>query len=136
MPLTRQDQDNVKRFIEQDEPEMLVKTAQDVGKALAEQDRLKTNQIRNIFGEARKIQARWRSTSESSQRTALILLKPKLEYQAARHKEVGRLRDWLVASIDAVTINPNRDKEYDRFKRFMQFFEAILAYHKASGGID
>ncbi len=124
------------KIIQYDEPEALVKLAENIGKRLALDDKLTTSQIRNIFGEARKIQSRW--TITNSQRTALVLLQPKLAYQAARHRQVEYLKSCLTDAIQAVVSEGSeRDqKELERFRRFMDFFEAILAYHKASGGRD
>lgn len=124
------------KIIHYDEPEALVKLAENIGKRLALDDKLTTSQIRNIFGEARKIQSRW--TITNSQRTALVLLQPKLAYQAARHRQVEYLKSCLTDAIQAVVSEgSDRDqKELERFRRFMDFFEAILAYHKASGGRD
>ena len=60
----------------------------------------------------------------------LILLKAKMAYQGYRTSEVKGLVDVLTDSIDLV--GENRD----HFQRFVDFFEAILAYHKAAGGKD
>ncbi len=57
----------------------------------------------------------------------LILLKPKLRYQTARKNELEDLALLLIRAIDQVE---NREQ----FQRFADFFEAILAYHKAAGG--
>lgn len=132
------------QIIQYDRPEILDATANWLGKRLAEAN-LTNNQIRNVFGTARQIEAKWRSSStrqtgaEASQtspaRRDLILLKPKLAYQAARHESRGRsplaeLRDWLTAGIDAVVAPSGSElSEKDRFKHFMEFFEAVLAYH-------
>jgi CRISPR-associated protein Csm2 len=103
-----------------------------LGKSLAdERNGLKASQIRNIFGKVRQIEMYW-ATTEPEDRVALrdlILLKPKLRYQAERKQEVKALADLLTRMIDKVD---NRDK----FQRFADFFEAILAYHKAEGGKD
>jgi CRISPR-associated protein Csm2 len=58
----------------------------------------------------------------------LLLLQPKLEYQARRQKEVKGLKDVLILAIEQVKGNR------ERFVRFVEFFEAILAYHVAAGG--
>lgn len=100
---------------------------QKIGTAL-KQD-LKSAQIRNIFGKVRQIEMYW-SATETHDKVALrdlILLKPKLRYQAERKQEVNALADVLTQMINRVD---NRDK----FQRFVDFFEAILAYHKAAGG--
>lgn len=103
-----------------------------LGKSLAdERNGLKASQIRNIFGKVRQIEMYWATTEPEDQAALrdLILLKPKLRYQAERKREVKALADLLTRMIDQVD---NRDK----FQRFADFFEAILAYHKAEGGKD
>lgn len=52
------------------------------------------------------------------------------------------LRAMLEPAIDAV-IDPGEDHNTEedgdnqkRFRRFMEYFEALLAYHKAYGGAD
>jgi CRISPR-associated protein Csm2 len=64
----------------------------------------------------------------------LIFLKPKLAYIATKAGELGAkaLRTVLDASIDEVK-GGDGDKKA-KFERFVNFFEAILAYHKAAGG--
>jgi CRISPR-associated protein Csm2 len=59
-----------------------------------------------------------------------MLLKPKLAYAAARADEDGahQLSAVLTWAIDEV----GSDKA--KFARFVDFFEAVLAYHKAAGG--
>jgi CRISPR-associated protein Csm2 len=106
-----------------------VKCAEEIGQALARQ--LNTSQIRAIFGEVRRIEGDWKIDPKRANRS-LILLKPKMAYRAK--KERGRGVDDLVSvlspAIDHVQGNA------DNFARFVDFFEAILAYHKAYGGRD
>ncbi len=103
------------------------------GKYLADQ-RFTNSQIRNIFGEIKRLQMKkWDQTVEST----LLLLKPKLAYSAKR--QMGRqaenaaieLKNFLCKGIDVVV-----DSEYQQtsFEHFANIFEAILAYHKAYGG--
>ena len=112
---------------------VLVDTAERLGKDLANA-RLTTSQIRGVFGTVRQIEMNWSaSATEGRQRQAqrqLILLKPKLAYQARRQSggAVQQLADALNPAIDLV----GEDRE--RFRNFVDFFEAILAYHKAAGG--
>ncbi len=117
----------------------LVKAAEEWGKYLAEQ-KLTTSQIRTIFGLVRLIELSWPSDVNDPERARkaerdLILLKPKLAYQAQRDAEKNRqtqpvrqLEELLSPAIDLVQGNR------DNFQRFVDFFEAILAYHKAAGG--
>lgn len=134
------DERAVADIIVQGDPEELVKWAEQIGKNLAEVG-LTTSQIRNVFTTARKLQATWphpRSADthrHDAVRRQLVLLKPKLAYQAKRKQEVEALSGWLVAGIDAVVSGrPEPKDEYARFMRFIEFFEAILAYHTAFGG--
>src|SRR5687767_3743344 len=76
--------------------EVLVRHAKQIGKALAEQ-RLATNQIRAIFGEVRRIEGDWKIKPERANRS-LILLRPKMAYQARR--ETGQGVKTLVSVLD------------------------------------
>jgi CRISPR-associated protein Csm2 len=142
------DREAVRVIITEDDPERLVQVAEDLGKYLADIG-LTTSQIRNIFGTARRLQADWlrpryeESELEESElivekrhaaRRQLVLLKPKLAYQAQRMPPVKPLADWLVEGINWVIENDDPKEQYFRFTRFMDFFEAVLAYHTAKGG--
>ena len=139
------DVDKIGNVIRNDDPELLVTLANDHGKHLAEA-KLATSQIRGIFGAVRAMESRWASLKDGDERTAdiragrraLLLLKPKLAYQAVRHRPtrptdpqpVALLKALLEPAIGAVGDDP------ERFRRFLEFFEALLAYHKHWGGRD
>lgn len=91
---------------------------------------LTRSQIRSIFTEVRQIETQW-GKSDGVRR--LNMLKPKLAYQAARSGSVTHLSDVLSEAIDQVVQAPE-DKRNERFERFVDLFEAILAYHRAKGG--
>jgi CRISPR-associated protein Csm2 len=63
-------------------------------------------------------------------RRELLLLKPKMAYQAKRERGRGvqTLVNVLTEAIDLV------EGDRQRFQHFVDFFEATLAYHKAHGG--
>ena len=103
--------------------EPLVIRAEKLGQDLKNQG-LRTSQIRRIFNTVKKIE--WGGFDHNQ----LILLKPKLAYTAKRHPSVKLLRDALTQAIDQV------DGDKKKFKNFVSFFEAILAYHKAEDGRD
>lgn len=118
--------------------QMLVTTAEKIGQELEERG-LKSSQIRTIFGTVRQIEMSWtldssdpvkQSAAMRKATTQLVLLKPKMAYQAVRNKPVKPLATILSRGIDLV--GDNREN----FQRFVDFFEAILAYHKAAGGED
>ena len=94
---------------------------------------LTRSQIRGIFTEVRKLEAIWESRPIEAQRR-LNMLKPKLDYQAARIPAVKTLKDVLTQAIDEVNKAPSDEERNRRFRVFMDLFEAILAYHRAQGG--
>jgi CRISPR-associated protein Csm2 len=134
----------VQKIITQDVTgELLVQRADQFGKELKEMN-LSTSQIRSLFGEVRQIQGEWSiARQKGAQATAerqkvlrrLILLKPKMEYRARRERgpAVRALVNVLTPALDTVAQAP-ADKQDEYFNRFVDFFEAILAYHKAYGG--
>ncbi len=116
--------------------ETLVREADKLGKDLAN-NRLTTNQIRALFGEVRQIEAQWQMGEEQQRKAErrLILLKPKMAYRAKRERGRGvkELVSVLEPAIDLV-ISEKGQKKQENFQRFVEFFEAILAYHKSYGG--
>lgn len=105
--------------------EILVKEAEQLGKQLARN--LTTSQIRNIYGAVKKMQMKGGELDTHK----LLMLKPKLAYAAKRHGGgVETLKDVLIQAIDFV------ENDSKKFNRFVDFFEAILAYHKDAGGRD
>ena len=137
----------------------LVRVAASIGEWLKRMD-FSTSQIRNVFGVVREIEQRVKmedqrnltvsepqeeETKEEEQLPPLpdgayrdlVLLKPKLAYQYGRagsegkksaREAMGLLQGVLSDAIDRVGRNRTR------FTNFVQFFEAILAYHRYYGG--
>jgi CRISPR-associated protein Csm2 len=103
-----------------DGAEAMVRYADDLGK------RLKNSQ------------AQWGMGGENRQRARrrLVLLKPKMAYRARR--EPGRAVEELVSvldpAVDLVVAESDSETQDGHFQRFVEFFEAILAYHRAHGG--
>jgi len=96
---------------------------------------LKRTQIRTIFTEARDIESEWDDKAPEKSMRRLNLLKAKLAYQEARHKSdaMHGLVDTLTKAIEEVG-KASGAQQSERFHRFMELFEAILAYHRAFGG--
>lgn len=125
----------------------LVQKADKLGEELAK-NKLTTSQIRSIFSEVRQIQAQWEMDAkqsaaapegkDSAQQIAwrrLVLLKPKMAYRAKRSgKVVQDLVAVLDPAVDQVLMGKDRAEQFANFRRFVDFFEAILAYHKYHGG--
>lgn len=122
---------NIRQFIQSDESakdmvEFADKFAGEIAKSVS------TSQIRNIYGTVKKLEMTGLNPKTYRQ---LLLLKPKLAYAKGREKNKGKQKAYshleaiMGQAIDA--IDPNKS---ETFTRFCQFFEAILAYHKAHGG--
>lgn len=96
-------------------------------------EKLTTSQLRNFFGEVRRIQIQ-----KELNTTDLFLLKPKLAYASKKAKGNGVkiLKSVLDIAHEAVVQNPDINEIKARFDRFVSFLEAILAYHKGYGGRD
>ena len=125
--------DTIRKIISQDDPETLVKSAEDIGKALAFQ--ATSSQIRNIFGTARQIELRWENDALGAYRDA-VLLRPKISYMAKRERGRGMadLEAVLIPALEEVSKGTGDEDRRKRYKRFVELFEAIVAYHKKHGG--
>lgn len=124
----------IEQIIAQGDPEVLVKWADDIGKAIARQ--VTSSQIRNIFGTARQIQLRWPTDPEAAYRDA-VLLRPKLGYFAKRDQRSRGMADLeriLAPALEEMSRTQDAAERQKRFDRFVDFLEAIVAYHKAHGG--
>ena len=86
---------------------------------------LTTSQIRNVYGELKRIEMK----GYKQERTAFLLLKPKMAYAVARDGKPG-----LKQLTDIFQLAYNQVENEGHFKNLMDFMESILAYHKAYGG--
>jgi len=125
--------EDYQKIIVEGNAKLLTDHAEVIGSRLARQLELTTAQIRNVFGTVRQIEMSWgpRASEEQRKHAArqLLLLKPKLVYQAERQRDKGvkELATVLTPAIDLV------GEDRSRFQNFVDFFEAILAYHTAAG---
>ena len=96
-----------------------------------------TSQMRNVFGEIKRIQAQIDSGAvESDWSNAFTMLKPKLAYSTAKmlaQKRENRIKAFrTVLEMAHSYVKGSKDNFY----RFSQFVEGIIAYHKVYGGRD
>jgi len=92
---------------------------------------LTTSQIRKFFGELKRIEADF-----DRKKDQIPLLKAKLAYAVGRNKK-GNMPHKIEAfykSLEGPISQINQDPQ--RFKRFVQIVEAIVAFHKFHGGKD
>ncbi len=89
---------------------------------VSKKGKLTTNQLRRFFGEVKRQQM------QGYDETQFILLKPKLAYAVGRDKGATKIDEFyqlMSPLIDAVT-------DQKSFENFIQVFEAVVAYHKAT----
>jgi len=93
---------------------------------------MSTSQIRNFFGEVRKLQMKGFASNTGD----FAMLRPRLAFAKVRSKENvnadTRIKDFeqvMLALMD--NIEPGNN---EHFQNFVDFLEATVAYHKANGG--
>jgi CRISPR-associated protein Csm2 len=126
---------NVQAIMTQGATKAMTDQAEAFGRYLATAG-LTTAQIRNIFGTVRTIEMTWQPQAKAEEvakaQRQLIMLKPKMAYQAkriqSRSTAMADLAGVLGQAIDMI----GNDRK--RFQNFVDLFEAILAYHTAEGG--
>lgn len=97
---------------------------------------LTNSQIRNVYGELKRIQMKGFSESQSE----FLLLKPKVAYAAKRKSdretETGMelFKKIFDKSYDAVSQIKDKDKKEQAFKNMCSVMEGLIAYHKYYGG--
>jgi CRISPR-associated protein Csm2 len=120
------------RIIVQGDAEALVNAAVRIGQDLARRG-LKTHQVRNFFGAVRSIEMNWlRGQDEAKARRAqrdLRLLQPKLAYQSRRMTQVKPFAEIVSPAIDKVLSQRDEEKRKESFTHFVEFLEAVVAYH-------
>ncbi len=95
-----------------------------LGKYLVER-RMTTSQIRNIFGEIKRIQMKGFDKDKS----AFFLLRAKMAYATKRGEG-----DGIKAFKEVFDVAHKSVSDSGSYQNFVDFFEAVLAYHKAFGG--
>lgn len=120
----------------------LIKWSEDFAKDLVKNG-LKTNQIRNVFGEVKRIQLTANDflTNEGKiqnkfDEKSILLLIPKLAYVAKKSKVniANDLKTVLTSGLNAVITGNDTVTKKAYFENFVNVLESILAYHKAHGG--
>lgn len=85
---------------------------------------ISTSQIRGIYQKVKRLPDDFENSKKE-----LNLLRPKLAYQKGRFSKLGPLTEVLDDLIKKV-------KDDSTLRGFKNFFEAIIAYHKAAGGAE
>jgi len=100
---------------------VLIEVAEELGRHLVN-NRMTTAQIRKLYAEVKRLDF----SSEGAYKANMV--RAKLAYTAGRHREVADLQKVLDRALKEVVNHP------DKHQRFVDFFEAIVAFHKKHGG--
>lgn len=101
--------------------DMIVADAEKLARSIRRDREIKNAQLRNIYGEVKRMEMDFKRKGFSRDR--FVLLKPKLAYAASKKWEVRPIKEVLTACIDRV-------QDEGDFRKFVNFFEAVLAYHR------
>ena len=114
---------NADSLLKMEDIENFIALSEQFGKFCA-RNNISTSQIRAIFQVVKRL-----PESFETSKNELNLLRPRLAYQRGRFPQLSSLTDVIDSLIKKV-------KNDETLKGFKQFFEAIIAYHKAYGGKD
>lgn len=98
----------------------LVEAAKEMAK-ICKKEGMTTSQIRHLFQEVQRITRQENFLYEVSK------LRYKFAYTAGRHEQVRPLQEVAEEVLAQI-------KNKDHLQRFRDFFEAVVAYHRALGG--
>ncbi|QCX34075.1 type III-A CRISPR-associated protein Csm2 [Caloramator sp. E03] len=119
---TKEDAQKVLNLEDKDGKE-LFRFAEELGKKIKED--VSVSQIRKIYSEIKKLEY----DDKGDYKYKLRLIKAQIGYTAGRFTKLRDLKEYLYLLIDVVL---EGNKEH--LKRFKDFFEAVIAYHRAYGG--
>lgn len=121
------DSEKIEKIIIEGNSEVLNLYAKELGERYAPQDKrekkskLSASQIRNILDDVQRM------SKEEVESGAVELLRPKLAYIAGKNKESWALQELQGILDKAIGLIK---KDWERFKNFRNFFEAIVGYHR------
>ena len=89
--------------------------------------KVRVHQVRRLFGEVQRIEM-LRTRSPEDARRRLLMLRPRIAYQTARQKDLQPLKEMVDEAVPLV-----HEEMEERFERFYELVEAVVAYHGAYG---
>lgn len=91
---------------------------------------LSKSQIRNVYGEIKRIQ--FKDINADETKTSFMLLKPKVAYAEGRNRTMGLSLFKLI--FDDAWNEVSKEFNKKEYNNFCALLESVLAYHKAKGG--
>jgi len=116
-------------------PSELDKLSSEKGERYAKIDKIRTNQIRNIYTSIKQIKTKYRNKKNFDLEIEkdLILLKPIMAYATGRQYILRDYQEFLFELIDKVLKSHNKELALENF---FSIIESFVAYHKFYGGKD
>ncbi len=108
----------------------LVGRADQIGGELSQ--KMTTSKIRTFLDEVNRIDAEIKGKEEDFDSSRVTMLKPQLAYAAGREK--GDERRVLTEFAELFFAAIGKVEDAKDFKRFMDFTQAVVAYHRFHGG--
>jgi CRISPR-associated protein Csm2 len=114
--------------------EAMIDFAEILGKFLSpvkkdDKSALSNSQIRNVYGEIKRIQMSIDKNGWEAIKPSFLILKPKVAYAAGRNRNLGIV--VFKEFFNMAASNVTNKKEY---LNFCNLLESVLAYHRAFGG--
>ena len=91
---------------------------------------MKNTQLRSFFEVLKKLQ---RNKKWEDIKPEFILLKPRMAVRVGRGKVEEGFFKVIIAAMDKIEVDDEKDT-LKNYNAFVEFFEAIIAYHKYLGG--
>lgn len=130
------DKKSIKNWIENGvSDQKQVKVAEKLGINIAG-GRLTGTQFRNIFNEFRAIQTLAKQSNAQKALRGFLMLRPKLAYMQKRNGNKGAdiLRKALETGMEPIKTADDFTGKPSRYDHFMDFAEAVFAFHYSKAG--
>ena len=93
---------------------------------------MKNTQLRSFFEAIKKLQ---RNKKWEDIKPEFVLLKPRMAVRVGRGKVEEGFFKVIVSAMDKIEVD-DEEETMKNFNVFVEFFEAIIAYHKYLGGTN
>lgn len=102
-----------------------IKDFENQNKTGVEEKTSSKTQIRKLFSTLRQIQMMWQQNEDNAYKE-LVMFGPRVLYQTSKTKSLTSLAPVVQDGIEAVGRDP------EKLQRFVDFFEAVVAYYIAN----
>lgn len=127
---------DIKKIVTKDDPKLLVEAAKELAtrhiNPSSNQKQATKTQIRRLFSSLKNIDYSWPRKLDDDQSLEnrdkayreLLLLAPRLSYEAGRHTALKEICDVVIEGIGYISKDDRKT-----FERLVEFYEAVLGYY-------